>query len=100
MWERQFNLQQNQLENTTSLCNTLLRDQQTLISVLLNRTENSQSSFAQGTYSVHYVTDYFSCTCIGFLWREIVYVSKIHTVNRDFYRYFMVHATTTVERFD
>lgn len=50
MWERQFNLQQNQLENTTSLCNTLLRDQQTLISVLLNRAENTQSSaFASGT---------------------------------------------------
>ena len=37
MWERQFNVLQGQLDNTTSLCNTLLRDQQTLISVLLNR---------------------------------------------------------------
>jgi hypothetical protein len=44
MWERQFNVLQGQLENTTSLCNTLLRDQQTLISVLLNRSETSQPS--------------------------------------------------------
>jgi hypothetical protein len=44
MWERQFNVLQGQLENTTSLCNTLLRDQQTLISVLLNRGETTQPS--------------------------------------------------------
>ncbi|XP_028402891.1 pericentriolar material 1 protein-like [Dendronephthya gigantea] len=44
MWERQCDVLQGQLENTTSLCNTLLRDQQTLISVLLNRGETPQPS--------------------------------------------------------
>ena len=44
MWERQLNVLQGQLENTTSLCNTLLRDQQTLLSVLLNRGDTTQPS--------------------------------------------------------